>query len=570
MARIPLHGISRPAAVVLGRLAFIAAAACSGSETPAPGAGAGGSAEPGAAGAVQMAGGKTSIAGAAYAAGTLNSAGASIAGAGAPAGNGAGGGGGTLGTAGSNALGGTLAAGNAAGGARAPSAGNGGGNAAGSDGSGGTPASLPKGVSALFPAPGARGVCPDPPLRLSFAGVPSVGTTGVLRVYDTSAPDRAVATVDFSQMTGTDTIGGQTFNVGRRVHVDGNDVVVYLPSHALTYGKTYSVSLDAGAIRGPGNAAFSITDRNDWTFQTAAAAPANASLLRVALDGTGHFCSPQGALDLVPENNTSRLTIEIGAGTYRGIVLFSNKRNVTLRGADRKRVVLAGVNNNSLNAGTRARALVGADNANGLVLENLTIHNQTPQGGSQAEALRLQSCDQCVVRDADLLSLQDTLLWSGRIYAQNCYVEGNVDFVWGEGIAYFEDCEIKTVGRSGPIVQARNAAGANGYVFVDSRITSDSGLSGGVLARIDAGVYPGSAVAFVDCVLGSHIERGGWTITGGGAPATLRFWEYRSRDAGGALIDTSGRVAGSRQIDAQQAAALRDKAAVFGGWTPPP
>jgi pectin methylesterase-like acyl-CoA thioesterase len=371
-------------------------------------------------------------------------------------------------------------------------------------------------------------------------------------------------------MTGTETIGGQLFNVERRVHVDGNDVVVYLPSHALGYGKTYSVSLDAGAIRGPANATFSITDRNAWTFRTAASAPANTSLLRVALDGTGHFCSPQGALDLIPENDLNRRTIELGAGTYRGIVLFSNKRNVTLRGVDRKRVVLAGVNNNTLNSGTRARALVGADNANGLVLENLTIHNQTPQGGSQAEALRLQSCDQCVVRNADLLSLQDTLLWSGRIYAQNCYVEGNVDFVWGEGIAYFEDCEIKTVGRSGPIVQARNTPGTNGYVFVDSRITSDSGLTGGVLARIDASVYPGSAVAFVDCVLGSHIGRGGWTITGGSAPATLRFWEYRSRDASGGLIDTSDRVAGSTQIDAQQAAALRDKAAVFGGWTPPP
>jgi hypothetical protein len=39
----------------------------------------------------------------------------------------------------------------------------------------------------------------------------------------------------------------------------------------------------------------------------------------------------------------------------------------------------------------------------------------TPQGGSQAEALRLR-CDKCVVRDADIRSLQDTLLWDGRLY----------------------------------------------------------------------------------------------------------------------------------------------------------
>ena len=119
------------------------------------------------------------------------------------------------------------------------------------------------------------------------------------------------------------------------------------------------------------------------------------------------------------------------------------------------------------------------------MIDTLTIHNVTPQGGSQAEALRLQSCDKCVVRNADILSLQDTLLWSGRVYAKNCYIAGNVDFVWGTGVAYFDACEIKTVGQAGAIVQARNGASAYGYVFVDSKLTADPGVTGQVLARID-------------------------------------------------------------------------------------
>ena len=158
----------------------------------------------------------------------------------------------------------------------------------------------------------------------------------------------------------------------------------------------------------------------------------------------------------------------------------------------------------------------------------MTIHNLTPQGGSQAEALRLQNCDRCVVRDADVLSLQDTLLWSGKLYAQNCYIAGNVDFIWGNGVAYFDNCEIKTVGRNGYNVQARNAVGAYGYVFVDSRITSDAGITGSTLARIDADAYPGSHVAYINCTLGSHISSAGWTITGGSPTASLRFWEYQS------------------------------------------
>jgi hypothetical protein len=423
-------------------------------------------------------------------------------------------------------------------------------------------------VTDLFPLPAAANTCPDPPLRLSFAGAPALGDSGSVKVFDASAPGTPVASVDFAAMTVTDTIGGMAFNLQRPVYVDGNDVVVNLESRALGYGKTYFVTVDEGAITGPGDAAFSISDPEAWTFTTLAAAPSSSTALTVALDGTGDFCSPQGALDAVPSNNQAATTIDIGPGTYHGVVYFAGKQNITLRGADRKQTILSGVNNNNLNAGTKIRALVGADNANGLVVENLTIHNLTPQGGSQAEALRLQNCDKCIVRDADILSLQDTLLWSGRLYADNCFIAGNVDFIWGNGVAYFNECEIKTVGRNGYIVQSRNAAGAYGYVFVDSRITSDAGITGSTLARIDASAYPGSHVAYIDCELGSHISSAGWTITGGSPPASLRFWEYRSKNSSGTLISTSGRLAGSTQISAEQAASMRDKATVLGGWTP--
>jgi hypothetical protein len=427
---------------------------------------------------------------------------------------------------------------------------------------------LPDGVTDLFPLPGAQNTCPDPPLRLSFSGPPSLGNSGSVKVFDAAAPATPVASVDFGAATITDTIGGMSFKLQRPVYVDGNDVIINLKSHALGYGKTYFVTVDPGAIQGPGNAPFSISDQKAWTFTTQPAAPKSSTALRVALDGTGDFCSPQGALDAVPNGNQAATTIEIGKGTYRGVVYFSGKQNITLKGEDRKKTVLSGVNNENLNGGTKLRALVGADNANGLVVENLTIHNQTPQGGSQAEALRLQNCDKCIVRDADILSLQDTLLWSGRLYAHNCFIAGNVDFIWGTGVAYFDQCEIKTVGRSGYIVQSRNQAGAYGYVFVDSRITSDPGITGSVLARIDASAYPGSHVAYINCELGNHISAAGWTITGGSPPASLRFWEYQSRNSAGVLINTSGRVAGSTQITAQQAARMRDKATVLGGWNP--
>src|SRR5262249_51676329 len=115
----------------------------------------------------------------------------------------------------------------------------------------------------------------------------------------------------------------------------------------------------------------------------------------------------------------------------------------------------------------------------------------------------------------------------------------------GRRRAYFNNCEIKTIGRAGANVQARNPASTYGYVFVDSRITSDAGITGNVLARIDVSAYPASHVAYINCMMGSHISAGGWTITGGTDTSMLRFWEYQSRDAAGNLVSVSGRVAGS-------------------------
>ena len=418
-----------------------------------------------------------------------------------------------------------------------------------------------------FPPPNGQGVCPDAPLRITFSGAPTLGTSGKVQVF--GATGTVVAAVDMAATTFTDTIGGTMFNTVRPAYVDGNDAVIYLKSRALAYGQTYYVNVDSGAILGPGGTPLAITDTTSWRFSTAAAAPSNLSALTVALNGSGNFCSVQGAVDALPAGNSAAATITINAGIYHEIIHFASKNNVTLIGQDRKATIIEGTNNNNLNASTATRSLVGIDSSSGLIVDTLTIQNLTPQGGSQAEALRLQSCDKCVVRNADIISLQDTVLWSGRVYANNCYIAGNVDFVWGTGTAYFNNCEIKTLGRSGFNVQARNTASIYGYVFVDSKLTADTGVTGQMLGRIDDSVYPASHVAYINCTMGSHISPVGWTITGGASTSQLRFWEYQSVDPSGAAINVSQRAAGSTQISATQATSMRDPTVVLAGWQPP-
>lgn len=552
--------------VVLAGVAGLASCAAGGSteHTGSGGAGAGG----GGVGAAGAGGSGSGGVGTGGESATGGASGGPGTGAGGAAGSGGKvSGGGRFGAGGSGEPG-SGGAGVGAGGGGGGRAGVGGGRAGTGGSAGGTTGTLPAGVTALFPAPDGRDVCPDPSLRLTFAGTPTLGTAGKVQVFSTAGS--VAASLDMGAATVTDTIGGTAFILLRPAYVDGNTAVIYLKTKALAYGQTYYVTIDAGAIRPPGGGTFSIAGSSAWRFTTAGAAPASLAELTVALDGSGQFCSVQGATDSLPASNTVASRITIANGTYHEIMHVSKKSNLTLHGQDRKLTILAGTNNDKQQTGnspgTANRALLGFDGTSGLVIENLTIHNLTPQDGSQAEALRLQSCDKCVVRDADILSLQDTLLWSGRVYAENCLIQGNVDYVWGTGVAYFNKCELRTVGRSGVIVQSRNGTGSYGYVFVDSKLTTDSASKDNVLARIDASAYPGSHVAYIDCQM-TNVTAGGWTITGGTAPSTLRFWEYRSTDAGGTLLNVTGRMGGT-QISDSQAASMRDAMTVLGGWKP--
>jgi pectin methylesterase-like acyl-CoA thioesterase len=432
-------------------------------------------------------------------------------------------------------------------------------------------------LAARFPAPNAPSVCADVPLRLSFKAPVRLGDSGKIQVFKASAPHEPVDSVDLSAVDYTNDVGGRPFHAVRPVFVEGSDVVVQLRSRALAPSETYFVTIEPGVfLSEAGLSLGELTAPSGWRFTTRPLAPANPAALSVALDGSGDFCSVQGALDFLPDNSATPATISVKNGVYHEIVFISNKRKLTLRGEDRKRTVIAYANSDNLQQrlGTRFRALVHVENTSELVIENLTLHNltsQQPPGGAgyQAEALRVDPGTRVVLRNADVISRQDTLLLSGSVYVVDSTIEGNVDFIWGKGTAYFERTELRTVGRPGYLVQSRNPPGRYGYVFVDSKLTAQEGIIGTFLARIDANEYPGSNVAFVNCELGPHITPEGWLITPQGVSSAkeLRFWEYQSVDADRKPVDVSQRSPLSRQLSEAEARSLRDKVTVL-GWDP--
>jgi pectin methylesterase-like acyl-CoA thioesterase len=429
-------------------------------------------------------------------------------------------------------------------------------------------------TSGRFPAPGAKGVCADAPLRITFASPVTVGKAGRVQVFKSSQPDAPVDTIDVAAATFSDTIAGRVFQEVRPIFLDGNDAIVYLHNKKLVPNETYLVTVDAGVFVDGGGNPLGAIQGSSWSFTTAAPSTMPGNLV-VSREGGGDFCTVQGAIDSISPSSSTPTVVTIKSGVYHEIVYISQKNNVTLRGDDRKKSILAYPNNDALQnkLGTKFRAMVEVENSNGLVVENLTLHNTTPQNGSQAEALRVEPGDQVILRNADFISLQDTLLLTGRVYVTGSYIEGNVDYIWGKGTVYFDHCELKTVGRAGYNVQARNPADKYGYVFVDSKLTADPGVTGHILARIDVTPstgYPASHVAYINCQMDKHISPKGWVITPAGTTdtASVRFWEYQSTDLAGAPIDVSMRDPASKQLTQSEAATMRDKSVVLGGWAP--
>ncbi len=293
--------------------------------------------------------------------------------------------------------------------------------------------------------------------------------------------------------------------------------------------------------------------------------------MTVAAAGGGDFCTVQGAVDAVPAGNTAPVTIAIKPGRYHEIVLIAGKSNIHLSGGDRRNTVIAYANNDKLQAGggPKLRALVSIENAADVTVENLTLRNLTPEGGGPAEALRVEPGDRVIVRHVDLLSRHDTLLLTGRVYVSESTIEGNVDFVGGQGIAFFERCELKTVGHPGTIVQPRNPANRLGFVFYDCMFTADAGITGSFLARVDAARFPASQVAFIFCMLGPHLDPAGWLVTPADTfTGELRLWEYDNRGLDTPYLNRTGRHPAARLLTAAAADKLRNKVNVLGGWNP--
>ncbi len=455
----------------------------------------------------------------------------------------------------------------------------------------------------FFPAPDAVAVSPDAPLRLRFSAAPEL-RAGKIRIHD-AATQAVVETIDVETPVGTKTIGSlDNYNYYTVLIADGEATLVPKPG-ALAYGHSYYVTIDAGAFKSGTELFGGLDGSMAWRFTTKSAPPAVvAARITVAADGTGDFCTVQGALDSIPDGSTAPVTVFVRKGTYREIIFFTNKHGVTILGEDRRETVIAYANNAKFNASggnpfagrtpnpsgenprqggnIYRRGMFLAHRVNDFTLANLTLRNTTPVGGSQAEAIIVNGTTSAhtVIKDVDFYSYQDTIQINGQAYLAGCHVEGDVDFMWGTGPSFFENCTARTLRTGAYYTQVRNPAANRGFVYLHCTFDGAPGVTGNFLSRVEPHRFPHSEVVLIDCVLGPAVGAVGWQLQPppqGPPPAAptedLKFWEANSRNPAGEPIDVSQRLAASRQLrlpaDTALIADCRNPAFVLGGnWHP--
>lgn len=330
--------------------------------------------------------------------------------------------------------------------------------------------------------------------------------------------------------------------------------IVY-PYSGLKYAQAYTFSLPSGAIVDRSGNAFTGLTIHFTTMERKQPAARLYDAV-VAQDGTGDFTTVQAAIDAAPSNRTQPWLIFIKKGKYEGHhSIPANKPYIHLIGQGRE---LVSITDNRLCGGDNAyRVDEGATftaNSDNLYFEGINFVNSygvEKNSGPQALALFTVG-DRVVLNKVGLLSYQDTWLTTTKLnnrhYIKDSWIEGAVDFIYGQGNVYFDQDTINIVRKSGGYIVAPNhGLGTTwGYVFMNNVITAPGNPS-------ETDIWLGRpwhdfpVTVFINTRSYVKIPAAGWYPTMGGLP---KLWaEYNTMDGNGNPLDLSHRITDYYYID---------------------
>jgi pectinesterase len=309
--------------------------------------------------------------------------------------------------------------------------------------------------------------------------------------------------------------------------------------------------------------------------------------VKTGIEATTEFPTIQMAMDhhpfagKGPNGRPGRVFVEIAPGIYHErVIVTQNHTNITLVGMGKSSsdVVIT----NSLNAkqagGTFFTETVEINGA-GFEADNLTFENTAGNTG-QAVAAAVRA-DRAIFKNCRFLGHQDTLFADyGRQYYVDSYIEGGVDFIFGNAAAVFDHSEIHANGRGYLTAQSRTSPRqSTGYVILNSKVTSgiqDVPVPPG--SSVDVSPHstislgrpwrPYSRVVYIHTELPADIVPQGWNAWGNtpGQPQAY-YAEYQSTGPG---ANPKARAPWSHQLTAAQAARYMPRIFLAGPdhWNP--
>ena len=282
------------------------------------------------------------------------------------------------------------------------------------------------------------------------------------------------------------------------------------------------------------------------------------------------FPTIQNAMDHHPwPGSGGRVYIEIAPGTYHErVIITQNHTNITLigTGISPEDVVIT----NSLNAKTAGGTFFTETveiNGTGFEADNITFENAAGNTG-QAVAVAVRA-DRSIFKHCRFLGHQDTLFADyGRQYYVDSYIEGGVDFIFGNAAAVFNRSEIHANGAGYLTAQSRTSPNqTTGYIILNSKVTSSinheaapmdastPGARSTASARNTIGLgrpwRPYSLVIYINTELPADLNPAGWNNWNN--PANEKTAYYAESNSTGPGANPSARVPWSHQLTAAEA-----------------
>ena len=241
------------------------------------------------------------------------------------------------------------------------------------------------------------------------------------------------------------------------------------------------------------------------------------------------------AIAALPEDDAP-VTLKLAEGEYREKCTLSRAHTVIEgAGAHKTRIVwddgAFAILPDGMKRGTFRTPTLTID-APHVRLKDLTVENEAAPRSEVGQALALcVEGDDFLCENCRLVSRQDTLFTGPlppkekepngfigpkqlaprvrqRHVFRHCLIQGDVDFIFGGGASWFEECEVRSVDGEGYVTAASTPEGQKyGYVFRRCCFTNDGRAHGVYLGR------PWREFAktvLLDCELGDHIRPEGF------------------------------------------------------------